>query len=68
MDYTIALEAGTQDDRFYLEISPIKHVATDIENTDAGDHVSNVRKMMVDGLLYIIKDGKVFDAHGARVK
>lgn len=68
MDYTIALEAGTQDDRFYLEISPIKYVATDIENTDAGDHVSNVRKMMVDGLLYIIKDGKVFDAHGARVK
>ena len=67
-DYTVALEAGTQDDRFYLEISPIKHVATDIENTDAGDHVSNVRKMMVDGLLYIIKDGKVFDAHGARVK
>ena len=67
-DYTVALEAGTQNDRFYLEISPITHVATDIENTEVGNQNSDVRKVMVDGILYIIKDGKVFSTQGARVK
>ena len=65
-DYIVNIEAATYENRFYLEISPIKNTPTDIENTDAMN--SNVRKVMVDGLLYIIKDGKVFDAHGARVK
>ena len=68
-DYTIALEAGTQNDRFYLEISPIKHVATGVEEiTGDGSQVTGARKVMVDGILYIIKDGKVFSTQGARVK
>ncbi len=68
-DYTVALEAGTQDDRFYLEISPIKHVATDIENVQ-NDETQNAkaRKVIIDQKMYIIKDGRVFDAQGARVK
>ena len=68
-DYTVALEAGTQNDRFYLEISPIKHVATGVEEiTGDGSQVTGARKVMVDGILYIIKDGKVFSTQGARVK
>lgn len=68
-DYTVTLEAGTQDDRFYLEISPIKHVATGVEEiTGDGSQVTGARKVMVDGILYIIKDGKVFSTQGARVK
>ena len=68
-DYTIALDEATYEDRFYLEISPIKHVATGIEEiTGDGSQVTGARKVMVDGILYIIKDGKVFSTQGARVK
>ena len=69
VDYTINLSAGTYDDRFLLEISPIKHVATDIETVnEEGAATNGARKIMIDGLLYIVKDGKVFDAQGRQVK
>ena len=66
-DYTISLEAGTYDDRFVLEIAPIKGTATDIEEAVSDQH-SAIRKVMIDGILYIVKDGKVFDARGARIQ
>ena len=66
LDYTINLSAGTYENRFVLEISPIKQMPTDIESVS--DQHSAVRKVMVDGILYIVKDGKVFDARGAKVK
>ena len=66
LDYTINLSAGTYENRFVLEISPIKQMPTDIESVS--DQHSAVRKVMIDGVLYIVKDGKVFDAHGNRVK
>ncbi len=69
VDYTINLSAGTYDDRFLLEISPIKHVATGIETVnEEGAATNGARKIMIDGLLYIVKDGKVFDAQGRQVK
>ncbi len=69
VDYTINLSAGTYDDRFLLEISPIKHVATGIETVnEEGVATNGARKIMIDGLLYIVKDGKVFDAQGRQVK
>jgi hypothetical protein len=69
VDYTINLSAGTYDDRFLLEISPIKHVATGIETVnEEGLATNGARKIMIDGLLYIVKDGKVFDAQGRQVK
>ena len=66
LDYTINLTAGTYDNRFVLEISPIQQTPTGIEAV--GDQQSAARKVMIDGLLYIVKDGKVFDARGSRVK
>ena len=66
MEYTVNLGAEQIDNRFLLEISPIKNTPTGIDNTDAQNN--NVRKVMVDGTLYIIKDGKVFDAQGRQVK
>ena len=68
-DYNIALEAGDYTDRFVLEISPIQHTPTDFENVQ-GDDVqgTKVRKVLIDNVLYIIRDGKVFDARGAIVK
>lgn len=68
-DYTVSLEAGTYDERFALEIAPIKGTATDIEDVQS-DNVQSTkaRKVMIDDILYIVKDGKVFDARGNRVR
>ena len=68
-DYTVNLTAGTYDERFEIELSPIAQTPTDIETiSDERLEISGVRKVMVDGILYIVKDGKVFDAQGNRVK
>ena len=67
-DYTVSLEKGTYDQRFVLEISPIEHTTTAIENSEKTDASNNVCKKLIDGVLYIIKDGKVFDARGARLQ
>lgn len=66
-DYTVNLAAGTYDGRFMLELSPIAQTPTDVEHTSA-DGMNGVHKVMVDGILYIVKDGKVFDARGNRVQ
>jgi len=66
MDYEVSLTAGKIDNRFFLEISPIVQTPTDVEAVS--DQHSAVRKVMIDGILYIVKDGQVFDARGSRVK
>ena len=69
LDYTINLEAGDYKERFLLEISPIKNTPTDIDNVvDEGLQSSGARKVLIDNMLYIVKDGKMFDARGARVE
>jgi hypothetical protein len=68
-DYTVSLPQGTFEERFTLEISPIAQSPTDIENVQ-GDDVqgTKVRKVMVDGILYIVKDGIIYDARGNRIQ
>lgn len=67
LDYTVDLSAGKHDSRFWLEISPVKGAETGIDpGVDAREN--GVRKVMIDGILYIVKDGKLFDARGARVE
>lgn len=69
MDYTVTLTAGSFNQRFVLEISPIMQTPTDIEEvTGDGVQVTGVRKVLIDQKMYIIKDGKVYDARGAKVK
>ena len=69
LDYTINLSAGTYNDRFVLEISPIQQMPTNIDNVQGESAQSaKARKVMVDGILYIVKDGKVFDAQGKRLQ
>lgn len=65
-DYTVNLNAGTIDGRFILEISPIAETPTDIEVVS--DQNSAVRKVMIDGILYIVKGNRIYDATGALVK
>ena len=68
LDYTIALTAGTYNNRFVLEISPIKPIATGVEQSQMTNDQTPIKKVLIDGLLYIVKDGKMFDARGAVVK
>ena len=69
LDYTVTLEKGDYTNRFFLDISPIKTTPTGIEDVQ-GDNVQStkVHKVMIDGILYIVKDGKIFDARGARLR
>ena len=38
------------------------------EVTGDGLQVTGPRKVMIDGILYIVKDGKMYDATGKRVE
>ena len=67
-DYTVSIGTGTINDRFVLEISPIVHTPTSIELLNGENGENGVRKVMIDGILYIVRDGEIFDARGARVK
>lgn len=66
-DYTVNLEPGTYDDRFLLEISPIANIPTGIEQSQVTNDQLQIKKIMVDGVLYIVRDGNVFDAIGNKV-
>lgn len=67
MDYTVSLNKGVCHNRLYLEISPIQHTPTDIEYTDQSTRKQSVRKVLIDGKLYIVCDGVVYDAQGKRM-
>ena len=67
-DYAVTLSAGTYDERFVLEISPIEQTTTGIEQSAISSQQSAIQKKLIDGVLYIVKDGKVFDARGARIQ
>ena len=70
LDYTINLPAGKHDNRFFLEISPIKSTPTGLENQPTSDSSlkGRAQKKVIDGILYIVKDGKLFDARGTLVR
>jgi len=68
LGYTVSLNAGEYNNRFALEISPIQNTPTGIEPSDISYQPSEIRKIMIDGILYIVRDGKMYDARGTRVK
>lgn len=69
LDYTVNLAAGTHDQRFVLEISPIQNTPTGIEDPTSDSSLKGrAQKRIIDGVLYIVKDGKIFDARGTRVE
>ena len=68
-DYTVNLTSGKIENRFWIEISPIAQTPTGIDNVQ-GDDVqgTKVRKVVVDGIMYIVKDGVIYDARGNLVR
>ncbi len=69
MDYTVNLTTGTYEGRFSLEF-PVQNVVTDIENAANANANANTeaRKVFIGGRLYILRDGKTYDATGAQVR
>lgn len=69
MEYVVTLNKGDYNNRFFIEISPAHQVPTDIEYvTGDSNNQDSVRKVLIDNILYIVRDGQIFDARGARVK
>ena len=65
-DYTVNLPAGSNETRFALSLKPEK-TATSIESTTTPSD-SNIRKFIIDGKLYLQKDGMLYDAQGKLVR
>lgn len=66
-DYTVELNAGINNERFALRVRP-NHVATEVENTILTDSNDNVKKYIIDGALYLLRDGKLYDAQGRMIQ
>ena len=67
-EYTFVSAAEDAEARFIISATPIQKVPTDIENTASGEQSAKVRKLMIDGKMYIIRSGRMYDALGKRVK
>ena len=69
LDYTVTLSAGEYTNRFFLEISPVQNTPTGLEEPTSNSSLKGrAQKKMIDGILYIVRDGKMYDARGARVE
>ena len=67
-DYEVYLNKGTINDRFELEIN-INKVPTAIDGVEDGSlKDGKAHKFIENGVMYILKEGEVFDARGNRVK
>ena len=68
-DYEVYLEKGTIDDRFELEIN-IQNAPTAIDGASDGKGSlkdGKAHKFIMNDLLYILKDGVLYDAQGRRL-
>ena len=73
-EYTVTLNAGTIENRFYLIVDPDR-AATSVENVGneaQGDEVNGndatgVKKYIIDGRLIIRTNGNTFDAQGHKL-
>ncbi|MBR5327282.1 MAG: InlB B-repeat-containing protein, partial [Paludibacteraceae bacterium] len=68
-EYTVSFEKGTFDNRFALHVKPSK-VATSVDNIgdEATGDKAGLRKFIIDGILYMQKDGVLYDAQGKLVR
>ena len=68
-EYTVTLNAGTIENRFYLVVDPDR-TATSVENVGSGangDEAKDVEKFLIDGKLFIRTTDGTFDAKGQRL-
>ena len=68
-DYEVQLEKGIDTERFLLELY-IEKVTTSLENNGGNNMLKDggVHKFIKDNQLYILKNGAIYDARGARIQ
>ena len=67
-DYIVTLPKGICDGRFYIEID-LNKMPTAIDGVQGGSlKDGKAHKFIMNDMLYILKDGVIFDARGNRVK
>ncbi len=69
-DYEVYLNKGTIDDRFELEIN-ISKMPTAIDGAEDGSGSlkdGKAHKFIMNGVMYILENGRIYDAQGNRVK
>ena len=67
LNYTVNLGAGNFDNRFAVRIQPDK-VSTGVEEGEVQLTNGNTQKLIIDGALYLVKDGVLYDAQGKLVR
>ena len=67
LDYTVNMPAGSFDNRFALSIKPDK-VTTGVDNLGDEATGDKAKKYLIDGALYLVKDGVLYDAQGRCVQ
>ena len=66
-EYTVNLGKGTFDNRFALHVKPDK-TTTSVDNIGNEATGDKVKKYLIDGVLYMQKDGVLYDAQGKLVR
>lgn len=66
LDYTVNMPAGSFDNRFALSIKPDK-VTTGVDNLGNEATGDKAKKYLIDGALYLVKDGVMYDAQGRKL-
>ena len=66
-DYTVNMPKGTNNTRFALRLKPDK-VATSVEDITSGTNDNNVRKLLIDGVLYLQQGTNTYDAQGHAIR
>lgn len=66
--FTFTSAADDAEARFVISVNPISSVHTGLELLEDGLPVSGTHKFIIDNQLYIIREGRMYDATGALVK
>ena len=65
-NYTVNLGKGTFENRFALHVKPDK-TTTSVDNIGNEATGNKVKKYLIDGVLYMQKDGVLYDAQGRKL-
>lgn len=65
-EYTVNLGKGTFENRFALHVKPDK-TTTSVDNIGNEATGDKVKKHLIDGILYMQKDGVLYDAQGRKL-
>ncbi len=65
-NFVVDLDKGTYTNRFFF-LMKTRSIVTDLDEINSNDYENGVHKVMRDGILYIIRDGKVYDGTGRLV-